>query len=605
MIHAAEDKIMGTGSEKLDSVTLAVVKGAMDQIADEMDAVIVRAAFSQVISEQKDRASGLFDPRSGEILALGGETLAIFITTMQFGVRATIEEARRRGGFKPGDIYLLNSPYLGGSHLPDMKLMMPVFDGDELLVILAVCGHWNDIGGMAPGGMAPMATEIFQEGLLVNPTPLYSAGIYQEDLLRLILDNVRLPKERYGDLQALLAALRVGAERFDALRARYGAAQLRACFEELNDRSERRMRALIESIPDGTYTFEDAVDNDGHSSTPLSIVCSLVVRGSSITVDFTGSAPPTRGPLNVSRGVTTTAVQTALKHVFPEVEVNGGCFRPFEYIIPEPSLLAACAPSPTSGYVETAGRIYSVVSGALSKAIPDKVPADWFGTAGIITAAGKHVSSGADYISLFLSSGGYGGHPEEGDGLVNGTLPLGLSNFPSVESIEHRSSVFVETLAIRDGSGGAGRSRGGCGTVYRYRMLGEQTTINLLGDRHDHVPFGVDGGKPALGAELMVTTQAGTHELPFVTKGQFIARKDDVIESRSPGGGGHGDPLERDPALVLSDVELGFVTVAQALSDYGVVLRPASPGTGADHVIDSEHTARQRADIRSNRNRAA
>lgn len=588
---------MSAAPGMIDNVTLAVVKGALQQIADEMDAVTVRAAFSQVISEAKDRASGLFDPKSGEVLALGQETLAIFITTMQFAVLSVIEEAERRGGFQPGDIYLMNSPYPGGSHLPDMKLIMPVFEGDELIVILAVCGHWNDIGGMAPGGFAPMATEVFQEGLLIDPVPLYRAGVYQEDLMRLILGNVRLPDERYGDLQALLASLRVGADRFESLRGRYGAAQLRHCFEELNDRSERRMRALIEAIPDGTYTFEDAVDNDGQSADPLRIACALNVKGSTITADFTGSAPPTRGPLNVSLGTTTAAVQIAIRHAFPELEVNGGCFRPFDYVIPEDTFLAARSPSPTSGFPETAGRVYSVVSGALGKAIPDKIPADWFGVAGVITAAGRKLGSGANFITMFVSAGGYGGHPVHGDGLVNGAMPLGMANYPSVESTEHRSSLLVETMAIRDGSGGAGLARGGCGTLYRYRMLGDETTINALGDRHDNVPFGIAGGKGALGAELSVETRDGEQHFPYITKGRLVARQGDVITYRSPGGGGHGDPRARAAGLVLRDVELGYVTTAQAEADYGVVILAAANGLRTDYRIDPAATERLRSGL--------
>ena len=593
-----------TKSEAVDNVTLAVVKGALEQIADEMDAVTVRAAFSQVISEQKDRASGLFHPVSGEVIALGRETLAIFITTMQFAVQSVMEEAGRRGGFRLGDIYLLNNPYLGGSHLPDMKLVMPIFEGNRPVVILAVCGHWNDIGGMAPGGFAPMATEVYQEGILVNPVPLYSAGVYQADLMRLLLDNVRLAKERMGDLQALLSSLRVGADRFESLAARYGTATLSACFDELNTRSEQRMRSLIKTIPDGDYSFEDAVDNDGHSGTPLKICCMLRIKGDSVTVDFTGSSPPTRGPLNISSGTTIASVQIAFKHLFPDVEVNGGCFRPFDYVIPENTFLAASRPVPTSGYPETAGRVYSVVSGALGKALPDRVPADWFGVAGVITAAGKRVGKGkdaSDFISFFVASGGYGGHPTEGDGLVNGSMPLGMSSYPSVESTEHRSSLRIETMALREGSGGAGRFRGGCGTLYRYRMLGAETTINVLGDRHDHVPFGVAGGKPAAGAEFSYLTREGRQTLPFITKGKFLALEGDVIEYQSPGGGGQGDPLEREAGLVLRDVQLGFIDVRAAGDDYGVVIRLSRDNTLRRATVDEAGTATRREEIRRGR----
>jgi N-methylhydantoinase B len=580
-------------TNRADSITVAVVKGALGQIADEMDAVIVRAAFSQVISEVKDRASGIFDAQTGEIIALGSEALAIFISTMQFAVQSVIEESGQRGGFSKGDIYLLNSPYPGGSHLPDMKLVMPLFDGDRVIAILAVCGHWNDVGGIAPGGFAPMATEVFQEGIQIRPVPLYKAGAYQEDLIRLVLDNVRLPQERYGDLQALLAALRVGEERFNTLKARYGAARLEACFDELNTRSDAGMRALIRSIPDGEYSFEDAVDNDGHIDQPLRIRCKLTVAGDTITADFTGSSGPARGPVNIPRGTTIAAVQIALKHVFTDIEVNGGCFRPVSYIIPENCFLAARSPQPTSGYPETAGRVYSVVSGALSKALPSRVPADWFGVAGIITVAGHNPVTGSQYITMFVSAGGYGGHPTRGDGLVNGAMPLGMANYPSVESTEHRAALLMETLAIRDGSGGAGRARGGCGTAYRYRVLEDNTVVNALGDRHDFVPFGVAEGRPAEGSKLVFHTSSGATTLPMSTKGRYTAQRGDVIEYLSPGGGGYGNPFDRDPTDVLQDVVLGYVSADQAQRDYGVVLHPAS--TPGAFVLSEQETRKLRA----------
>ena len=566
-------------STLVDPITLAVVKGGLEQIVDEMDAIIVRAAFSPVISEQLDRASGVFHPRTGEVVAQGRLTLPIFMTAMQFSVQAAMAAAGRRGGFRPGDIYILNNPYLGGTHLPDVKLVMPVFQGEEILALLAACGHWNDIGGSTPGGFAPGATEIHQEGLLINPVPLYREGRLQEDLLGLLLDNVRVPEERRGDLQAVVSALQVGAGRYTDLIARYGADTVNACFDELNDRSEQHMRALIREIPDGTYLFEDAVDNDGHVPSPLLVHLALTVAGDRMTFDFTRSSAPARGPVNLPRKTCIASCQIAIKHIFPEVTINGGCFRPFDYVIPPSTFVGAEYPSPISGYLESVGRVISVVFGAMSQALPERTPADLFGTTGVITMAGTHPERGNYYVMLFPGAGGYGGNPQ-GDGLVNGTTALGAANFPSVESVEHRVPVRVERLAIRDGSGGAGRHRGGCGTAYRYRSLTGEIAVAVLGDRRDFLPFGVLGGKPAAGADVVFGSPEGEFRLPFVTKGRRNLARGEVVEYLSPGGGGYGDPLERDPERVLRDAVLGYISREQAREDYGVVLEPRAGSDG-------------------------
>ncbi|OGL17799.1 MAG: hypothetical protein A3K12_06925 [Candidatus Rokubacteria bacterium RIFCSPLOWO2_12_FULL_71_19] len=566
-------------STLVDPITLAVVKGGLEQIVDEMDAIIVRAAFSPVISEQLDRASGVFHPRTGEVVAQGRLTLPIFMTAMQFSVQAAMAAAGRRGGFRPGDIYILNNPYLGGTHLPDVKLVMPVFQGEEILALLAACGHWNDIGGSTPGGFAPGATEIHQEGLLINPVPLYREGRLQEDLLGLLLDNVRVPEERRGDLQAVVSALQVGAGRYTDLIARYGADTVNACFDELNDRSEQHMRALIREIPDGTYVFEDAVDNDGHVPSPLLVHLALTVAGDRMTFDFTRSSAPARGPVNLPRKTCIASCQIAIKHIFPEVTINGGCFRPFDYVIPPSTFVGAEYPSPISGYLESVGRVISVVFGAMSQALPERTPADLFGTTGVITMAGTHPERGNYYVMLFPGAGGYGGNPQ-GDGLVNGTTALGAANFPSVESVEHRVPVRVERLAIRDGSGGAGRHRGGCGTAYRYRSLTGEIAVAVLGDRRDFLPFGVLGGKPAAGADVVFGSPEGEFRLPFVTKGRRNLARGEVVEYLSPGGGGYGDPLERDPERVLRDAVLGYISREQAREEYGVVLDPRAGSDG-------------------------
>jgi N-methylhydantoinase B len=574
----------------VDPITVAVVKGGLEQIVDEMDAIIVRAAFSPVISEQKDRASGIFHPATGEMVAQGSDTLPIFVTAMQFSVQATMAAAEQRGGFQPGDIYIMNQPYLGGTHLPDVKLIAPVFIENRLIAIVAACGHWNDIGGSTPGGFAPGATELFQEGIVINAAPLYREGRLQRDFLQLILDNVRVPEERRGDVEATVSALNVGCARFGDLVARFGESTMLACFAELNDRSEKHMRSLISGIPDRTYIFEDAVDNDGHVDQPLRIHLELTVKGDRILFDFSKSSPPARGPLNVPMRTAIASCQIAMKHIFPEIPVNGGCFRPFDYVIPSTTFLGAEYPHPISGYPETVGRIISVVFGALAQALPDRAPADNFGTTGIITFSGNHPTRGNYYVMLFPAAGGYGGSPQS-DGLVNGPTALGAANYPSVESVEHRIPVRVERLAIRDGSGGAGRHAGGCGTSYAYRILDGEVATVVLGDRNKFPPFGALGGLPGAGSDVIFHDGEGSSRLPMVTKGRRILKAGDRIELLSPGGGGHGNPHERDAAAVLHDIELGYVNAEQACTQYGVaVVETADAGGVVTWSLDEAAT---------------
>jgi N-methylhydantoinase B len=555
----------------IDPIALAVVKGGLEQIVDEMDAIIVRAAFSPVISERKDRAAGLFHPQTGEVVAQGGQTLPVFMTAMHFSVEAVLAAAKARGGFRPGDVYIMNNPYLGGTHLPDIKLVMPVFHDGGILALLASCGHFKDIGGSTPGGFAPGATEVYQEGILINPVPLYAAGTLQADLLGLFIDNLRVPDERRGDLQALLSALQVGAERFLDLVGRYGAATISGSFEELNDRSERHMRSLIAEIPDGVYRFADTLDNDGHIDRPVVSAVAVTVHGETMRFDFTGSAALTRGPLNLPRKTSIAACQIGVKHIFPEVSINGGCFRPFEYVIPEGSVLAATHPHPTSGYTETVGRLISVVMGALGQALPQRTPADSFVTTGVITMSGRHPERANRYVMLLPAAGGYGGNPD-GDGLVNGPTALGAANYPSVESVEHRVPVRVERLAIRERSGGAGRHRGGCGTAYTYRFLVDGIAVAILGDRCAAGPYGVQGGAAGASGDVVLRDADGHQSrLPMVSKGSRILGAGDVIDYLSPGGG-YGDPLERDPEQVRRDAELGYIDTDDAHAIYGVVL---------------------------------
>ena len=359
------------------------------------------------------------------------------------------------------------------------------------------------------------------------------------------------------------------------------------------------MRSYIAEIPDGTYRCADTIDNDGVVDEPLRIEVEITVRGDELVIDFAGSSPAARGPLNLAATSTTSTCYVALKHIFPDVPINGGTFRPAEVRIPDGSVIAAQYPAPTSGYLEICNRVLDVMFGALAQAIPDKVPAAPFGTIGVVTVGGVHPERGSYYVGVFPYPGGYGA-TVEGDGLVNGTPPVSMANFVALEASEHRYPVRFDFFALREGSGGAGRHRGGDGTTYRIRACAP-LVVSVMGDRADSAPFGMDGGGPAAPNRVDLVVGGEAFVPPMRTKLAKQQLEDgDVITVASPGGGGHGDPLGRDLQAVQQDLDLGYIDREAAERDFGVVV--ASEDDVAGHprfTLDPDATAERRAALRA------
>ena len=562
-----------------DPVTLAVVRGALEQITDEMDLQLIRAALSPIISETNDCAHGLYDAATGETIAQGSYGLPLFLASMQWTVQRVIEQAREEGGFRDGDLWFVNDPYISGTHLNDVVLVKPVFVEGELFALFANTGHWMDMGGAVPGGWAPAATEIHQEGLIIPPLKLCEEGRFNSSLLRLIQANVRLPRQLEGDLTAMMNVFTVGARGLDNLIARYGVDTLRACIDEILDRSERQMRSYIADIPDGTYRFEDWFDNDGVDDRPLKVALAITVAGEDLTLDFSGTAEKARGPMNISDGTTISMCLVAIKHIFPDVPINGGAFRPIAIDIPRPSILAAQYPSPVGGTTDVTQRVVDVVFGALAQAIPELVPAAPFGTTGVLTVTGQRPNGGGYFVAVYPYPGGYGASAAS-DGLVNGTPPSSMARFMSVEMSEHRYPVRFEYLAIREGSGGAGEHRGGCGTAYGIEALAD-CTISILGDRVDYRPFGVNGGAPAAPNEVKLVIDGKEIVPPMRSKVEKLAlHAGDRIRLASPGGGGYGDPHARSASAVEQDLDNGLISEADAVETYGVTILQSAVAAG-------------------------
>ena len=558
----------------IDPVTLAVLKGRLEQIADEMDATLYRSAFNPIIAEARDACHGLYHAETGDTLVQGTKGLPIFVGAMAFAVRAVIAKVTAEGGLEAGDTFLFNDPYDGGTHLNDFRLVRPVFRQGRLFCWLASVGHWLDIGGNVPGNYNPRATESHQEGVRFPPVKLIRAGVVQQDILDILAANSRVPQSNWGDLNGQLNALDLGERRLRDVLEDYGDAAVGEAFGLLMERAEALMRAEIAALPDGTYAFEDFLDNDGVADEPLRIALEMRVAGGGMVLDFSRSSPPCAGPINISVATTVAACYVALKHAFPDVPANAGVLRPVEVVAPETTLLGARAPRPVAGYTETILRLIGVIFGALGKARPQSATAAPFGTINALSLSGQR-SDGTRWVMFSFFGGGLGGNPQS-DGLHHANNPISTATIPPVEILEAANPVMFTQWALRPDSGGAGLHRGGVGAVYEIEALAPGTTeIALLGERGRFAPFGVAGGAPGALNRFWWETTEGRQSPPMASKVVGVAiRQGQRLRLESPGGGGWGDPRERPPEAVARDIRLGHVGIEAAIRDYGVRIAP-------------------------------
>jgi len=490
-----------------------------------------------------------------------------------------------RDNIAEGDVYIVNDPYAGGTHLMDVKLVRPVFWEGELYLFLCNTGHWIDVGGSTPGGFPVTATEVFQEGLRIPPLKLYERGKPNESLLTLMFSNMRVPAEARGDMMAQVNALEVGESRLREVLKRFGRAAIDECVATLEARSEEQMRACIRDVPEGRYRFVDHMDNDGITDVPLRLELELTVADGGIKFDLTGSSPPCRGPMNLARETTISALLVAVKHCFPDVPVNAGCFRPLEFVVPQTTFLGATFPRPTSGFAEVTQRVMDVVFGALGQAIPERLFAAPMATANNLTLAGHRPDDGSRFVAYLFHGGGYGASAE-GDGLIHGSPTLSISRIQPIEVLERRYPILFHRCSIRTDSGGGGRHRGGCGTEYELETLADDVELAICGDRARFGPFGLQSGLPGRCNEVALHTHGKWSPLRLGAKADGIRLpQHSRVAIRSPGGGGYGAPLERPAAQVAEDVRLGYVSRTQAEEVYGVALLPN------DFEVDAMRTA--------------
>jgi len=561
---------MTAPANPLDPVTLAVIQNGLIQVCNEMDLAFVRAAFSPVISEALDRSDGIYHRDDGALIAQGDLGLPVFVGVMQFSTQAVIERAK---DVKPGDVYVVNDPYLGGTHLMDVKFVKPFFHRGRLFAWLANTGHWPDTGGSVPGGFSANATEVEQEGLRLPPVKLYKAGVLDEEILSIILANIRIAEQRIGDIKAQAAALAIGEKRFTALIDRYGADTVEAAIAELRRRAAQQMRAKIATIPDGVYRGEAFVDSDGVEDRPLKIACEIRKSGSELHFDLSGSSPPCRGPMNSVIATTKSSVYLAVKHVFPEVPINAGTFEPLHIAEPHGTFLYATYPRPVSGCAaEVSQRIAEAVFAALVQAIPDRLFAAPAGTSGNFALGGYDPQKQRNYVMYLISGGGYGGSAGL-DGISNGCSTIGISKTTPLEVIEQYYPVLFEEYALAEGSGGAGRQRGGFGVRYKVRLRRGEARASFVMDHGRFGPQGALGGGDGGVNRVLVESGGRDYAPPHLSKDQDIrVAPGDSITVSTPGGGGYGAPMERPPALVARDVARGYYSAPEAERLFGVVL---------------------------------
>lgn len=544
----------------IDPITLSVIQAGLQQVCDEMDLSFSRAAFSPVIAEANDRSDGIYAADDGSLIAQGAGGLPVFVGTMQYSTRTLIEMIAegRAAAPRPDDIYIVNDPYLGGTHLMDVRFARPFYRNGEILCWLSNTGHWPDTGGSVPGGFSASATAVEQEGLRLPPVRLFKQGVMDEEIYAIICSNIRVADQRIGDVKAQAAALLVGEERLNALLDRYGDDVVQEAIFELRVRAREQMSRLIDEIPDGAHTSTAWIDSDGVVNEPLAINLTITKTTGHLLFDFSESSPPCQGPMNSVLATTLSSVYLAMRHIFPEVPISAGAFEPLEVIRPAGTFLDAQYPRPVSGCAaEVSQRIAEAVFAALVEPLPDRVTAAPAGTSGNFALGGHDPVTGRDFVMYQLSGGGYGGNADH-DGLANGCSTIGISKSPPVEIMEQNFPVLYHRYALREGSGGKGKHRGGLGLDYEVELRRGTARASFVMDHGRFGPQGALGGADGAPNEVEVWRGGEMYTPEHLSKEQDIPLEaGDRVRVRTPGGGGYGPADERDSALIDEDNRLG------------------------------------------------
>lgn len=548
-----------TQAPPLGPIELEILRNTLTAAAAEMDVTVWRTSRSTIVRELLDYSTAVFD-RDGYNVAQSAR-IPQHLNSMGAGLLTLVRDFLALDRWEDGDVVITNDPYCGGQHIPDILAFRPVFaDGARIAIVGTLCHHL-DMGGIAAGSYGATATEVFQEGLRIPPVKLVKRGVLNEEVLALMRQNVRRPDMLWGDLQAQLASLAMGESNMRKLAARYGSATIVQACAQILDSSERAMRAMIGRMPDGRYEFEDFMDDDGLVDEPIRIHAAIEIRGEEMTVDLSGSGPQALGPINATLASAGSAVSYAIMACADEpIPANAGCYRPVTVIAPEGLIVNARHPAPVANRVAVTHRLATTLLGALHKAVPDRIPAAYYGTSYVCTfqTIGEQ---GERSVLVEIEVGGGGGHPEQDGPNAYACGMHNNSNIP-VEMIESELPLTITRYELLPDTGGAGRRRGGLGLAREWRVDCPEAVFTANLERFKFRPYGLAGGEPGTSGRLYLARNGEREALPSKV-GNLRLKRGDIIRLETSGGGGFGDPAARPAEEVAQDRERGYVSDAR------------------------------------------
>jgi N-methylhydantoinase B len=583
----------------IDPVTLEVVREWLISIVHEMRINLVRTSYSSILYEGEDFSCVLMDAL-GQIVAMSkGQDHPLHIFPIHWSMRAVLEKFG--DDVRPGDVFLHNDPYTGGTHLNDVAMIWPVFVDGTLFVSPVIRAHWADVGGMSAGSLAGNVTEIYQEGIRIPPVRIAEGGKLDQSVLDILFSNMRIADERQGDFRAMVGTCRRAEGRLGEMIGKFGVDTVAACVEQMITAAERRMRARIAALPTGDYVYESYIESSGQTRDPLAVRATVRVQGDRMTIDFDGTAPQVAGPTNVGPAMAATGAFTIVKSLLdPGGDVNQGSLRPIEIRLPAKTIVNASLPAPCGGMVEVKYAVESAVMGALGPLKPDHLTSDNKGGGNHVYISGTDDRSGETFVFYEYPAGGNGAW-EGGDGnnAVRTYTESDITCIQPIESIENQYPLRVLRTELRMDSGGEGRWRGGLGIRRDVEVLTTTARLSVLSEKNVIPPYGVrGGGSGAVNRFTVVRDGAEIEPSPIPGKvTAFPLQRGDVVVMRSSGGGGYGDALDRPASLVARDVEDGSVSRTNAEHVWGLAW---SAG-----VVDEKRTARRRTELRSSRVTAA
>lgn len=562
----------------IDGITLEVIRNAATAISEEMNANLIRTGYSPNIKERRDCSCAVFDA-DGDMISQA-ENMPVHLGAMPFSVTAALD-AYPPKTLSPGDSVMLNDPFQGGAHLPDLTLFTPVFYDGDLIAFAANRAHHADIGGSTAGSVAADSTEIYQEGLRIPPVKLYEDGEVVDDVMKMILTNVRTPDERRGDLRAQAAANETARNRLQGLAEKYGSEVLAGAIDEIQDYSERRMRAELTELPDGSATFTDVLDDDGQGNQNIVITATVTVDGDTVTVDFDGTDTQTDGAVNAVFAVTASATYYAIRCLTdPDIPPNDGCYRPINLEAPSGTVVNAEPPAAVvGGNLEVSQRVTDVILGALGELIPERATAAHQGTMNNVTFGGTDPRNGKPYAFYETQGGGFGSRAD-GDGMDGVHVHMSNTMNTPAEVLQIAYPLAIKRYELRKDTGGTGKHRGGLGIRRDIEVRDHNATFSLLSERRTHAPYGLNGGGNGSMGDDKLLTDSGEIDLP--SKTSQVLHDGDVVSIRTPGGGGFGDATERSTEAVQRDVKLDKISKETAREVYGVSIGTDDTKTSDD-----------------------